>query len=79
VGVLKAAGRLSHRPGERSALMAEKLAFQETAWHCRAVQLDVWTTLPKTLLMNGLGYQFLARASLADDQDRRIGSGDPMQ
>jgi hypothetical protein len=59
--------------------MAKELAFQETAWHCRAVQLDVWTALSKALLMNGLGDKFLARASLAVDKDRRIGSSDHAQ
>jgi hypothetical protein len=62
MGVLKSAGCLSQRSSECSAFMAQEFAFQQTAWHCRAVQLDIWTALPKALLMNGLGYKFLARA-----------------
>jgi hypothetical protein len=79
VGVLKTAGCLSHRSGECSALMAEELAFHETAWHCRAVQLDIWTALSKALLMNGLGYNFLAGAGFTLNKDNRIGSSDHVQ
>jgi hypothetical protein len=79
VGVLKAAGCLSQSSGECSTLMAEELAFQESAWHGRAVQLDVWTVLPKALLMNGPCYKFLTRSSLTVNKDSRIGSSDHLQ
>ncbi len=59
--------------------MAEELAFQETAWHSGAVQLDIWTALSKAFLMNGLRYNLLARASLTLDKDSRIGSSDLLQ
>src|SRR5271165_3495941 len=72
---VKAAGCLSDRPGESTALVAEQFALEQPPWHRRTVHLYVRTEPSRALLVNSLGNQLLARAGFALNQNRRISGG----
>ncbi len=54
-------------------LVAEQLAFQQSGGNRRAVQLDEGPLAPAAQIVDRAGDQLLARAGLAQDQNRRIG------
>jgi hypothetical protein len=72
VGELKSADCLGQSTSEGPALMAEQLTFEETGRYGRAVHPYVRAASAQTLLVDGLGDEFLAGAGFTVDQDGRI-------
>ncbi len=58
--------------GERPALVAKQLAFQELARDRGTVDLDEGARLADAELMNGARYQILARSGFATDEDGHV-------
>ena len=56
--------------------MAEHLALEQRLRDAAEIHLHKRTSGTMTLTMNGLGNEFLARATLTRDEDRRIGGSD---
>src|SRR5688572_3231374 len=56
------------RAGERAALVAEQLALEQSLGERGAVQLDEGARGPRTLLVDGLGNELLAGATLTGDE-----------
>ncbi len=73
VGQLHQTGLVGHRAGERAALVAEQLGFDQLARQRRAVDLDERAFLPLTVLVNGARHELFARAVLAVDQHAGVG------
>src|SRR5687768_2731656 len=57
--------------GERAALVAEELAFEQCLGERRAVETDERPFLARAGIMHRAGDQFLADAAFAADQHRR--------
>jgi hypothetical protein len=70
---LEAALSCRHRAGERAALVTEQFRLDESGWKGRTIYPNEWLVTPRTSLVHGPGEQLLARASLAKDDDRRVG------
>src|SRR5262249_55223252 len=75
VSQLEAADLLRDRAGERTLLVPEQLAFEQSRGDGRAVELDEGALVARPQVMNGTGDQFLARARLSTDKNRGLGGG----
>src|SRR4029453_414312 len=62
---------MAHGAGERAALVAEKLRFDEIRGNRTAVDGDEWTRRPCTRCVKKAGHDLLARARFADQHARR--------
>ena len=62
-------------PGERTAFVAEQLAFGKRCRECRAVDRHEGLHCPRTADVQHAGPDFLSRARLARDQDRAFHFG----
>src|SRR5258708_4937773 len=65
----KSADMRIDRPGKGPAFMPEKLAFEKTSRHCRAVHFDEITAAPRAELVNRARDNLLAGPGFAGDQD----------
>ena len=75
---LKEALAVGHRPGERTADVAEQLALQEVLIEGGAVDGSVGFGPPGGVAVNGPGDKFLAGARFAEDQDGQLTVGHPL-
>ena len=73
VGQLKPANLPRQRAGERALFPAEQLAFDQSGRNRRAVHPDHRARVAGAELVDLRRKQFLARAGLPDEQDRRVG------
>src|SRR3954462_13451393 len=76
VGELELPRLLAGRAGERAALVAEELAFEELAGKGCAVDLDERFPAPNAALVESAGDALLADAALAADEDGNVGLRD---
>ena len=76
MGALDLADRLLHRAGERAALVAEQLAFQQILRDRAAVDGDEWLLGARSKIVQRLRQRLLAGAALTQQQDRHIGRGE---
>jgi hypothetical protein len=67
VGQFETADLLRDRTGERTSLVAERLAFQQIQWNGSAVQFHERASSPRTGVVNYVRDEFLAGACLALD------------
>ena len=65
--------RWRDRPGERTLLVAEQLAFEQAGRNGGAIQLDERVRLARAEVVHGARDQLLAGAGFTVDQDGRIG------
>src|SRR5436305_601338 len=72
----EAADFLTDGPCERSLLVAEEFAFQQTRRDRRAIQFNEGPVAARAEIVQGPRDQFLARARLAPDEHGRIGRRD---
>src|SRR5882724_6363308 len=73
VGQLEAAHALCHGPRKRPFLVPEELAFEQSRGNGRAIQLHEGVRTPRAQVVNGACNELFARASLAGDEDGRLG------
>src|SRR4030095_13411285 len=71
VGQLEPADLARYRAGERTPLVADHLALDQTGGDRRAVDLDEHLVLPAALPVDGPGDQLLARPGLAHHEHGR--------
>src|SRR5260221_12520575 len=72
IGHFETANALRDRSRKCAFLVSKQLAFQQARRNGRAVQLNEGLRAPWAQIMNGARDQFLSRACLAINQDRRI-------
>ena len=77
VGLLELADAAAVGAGERAALVAEKLAFQQRLGNRRAVDGQQRGPAAAAVLVNGPGNHLLARSALAQNQHGHVLRGDP--
>ena len=76
VALLEPADALRDRPGERPFFVAEKLALEQLLRDGCAIDRHKVAPRPAGEPVDRAGGEFLARAALASDHDRRVGVGD---
>src|SRR3984957_9554565 len=72
VSHFEAANALRDRSGKCAFLVSEQLAFEQSRRNGRAVQLNEGLRSPWAQIMNGPSDEFLSRACLSVNQDRRV-------
>ena len=78
IGELELAGLVLDGAGERAALEAEELRFEQLGRQRRAIDFHERAIAPRRGRMDGARHQFLAGAALAADEDRDVGVGDAL-
>src|SRR5262245_42731345 len=76
-GRLEEAGTRLGRPGEGSFLVSEEFAFDQRFRNRRAIDGYKWRAAAWTVLMDGPGHQFLARAGFTGNEHRIVQRSDP--
>ena len=76
VGQLETANLLRYGSGERAALVAKELAFQQIEGNSSAIQFNKRASAPHAQIVDRARNQFLARACLSLDENGGIGRGD---
>src|SRR5882757_6731055 len=69
VGEFEAADFLIDGPGERAALVAEKLGFEKAAGNGGAIDFNEGAIAARTEIMDGAGEELLAGAGFAEQED----------
>ena len=75
VGQFEAPRAVGGGVGEGAFLVAEHLALEQALGDAAQVDLDKRLPRPSAVEVYGFGYQLLARAALAGDEDRGVGGG----
>ncbi len=65
-------GRVAESPCERAFLVAEQLAFDQVTWHCSTIYRNKRFAGPRSVVVNGLGYQLFSSATFASYQHGAI-------
>src|SRR5262249_29484881 len=73
---LEAADLLHDGAGEGALLVSEQLALQQPRGDGRTVQLDEGAALARAQVVQGPSDELLARAGLAENEDRGVRGGD---